>query len=117
MQQTRCTSCRRWLPLLAAAAVAVFVAAGRADAAGSDENVVLQWNSAALQAVRDTQVGPPIVARSLAIAHTCMYDAWTAYDDVAVPTRHAAIGRRPVKERTPTNQGKAVSFAAYRCLP
>lgn len=117
MQHIRCMPGRRWLPLLAAAAIAVATcAASRADAAGSDENVVMQWSRAALQAVRETQVGPPIVARSLAIAHTCMYDAWTAYDDVAVPTRRAAAARRPLKERTAANKSKAVSFAAYRCL-
>jgi hypothetical protein len=106
---------RGWLRL-AVAAVAVVAVAGRADAAGSDENVVVQWGKAALQAVRDTQAGPPVAARSLAITHTCMYDAWTAYDDAAVATRRSAAARRPAKERTPANKSEAVSFAAYRCL-
>jgi hypothetical protein len=43
--------------------------------ASSGENVVLEWNEAALQGVRDSALGPPIVARALAIVHTCIYDA------------------------------------------
>ncbi len=38
----------------------------------SHDNIVLKWNNAALQAIRDTHPGPPIVARALAILHTCM---------------------------------------------
>src|SRR5262249_28672954 len=66
--------------------------------------------------------GPPMVARALAIAHTCMYDAWAAYDDVAVGTTDTApipgpgSRRRPAAERTDDNKAKAISFAAYRCL-
>ena len=42
------------------------------------ETIVTKWNDAALEAIRVTHPGPPIVARALAI--TCMFDAWTAYD-------------------------------------
>jgi hypothetical protein len=75
---------------------------------------VLQWNAAALQAVRDSSLGPPMVARALAITHTCMYDAWAAYDRVAVGTRYGAELRRPPGERTLHNKLQAMSFAAYR---
>ena len=51
-------------------------------AAGTD-TVVIQWNDATLQAIRDTKPGPPMVARALAIVHTCIYDAWAAYDERA----------------------------------
>jgi hypothetical protein len=78
------------------------------------------WNCAALEEIRRSKAlrnGPPIVARALAIAHTCMYDAWAAYDPKAVATT-ALRGtlRRPAEERTDTNKAKAISFAAYRCL-
>ena len=44
------------------------------------DNVVLRWNSVALQGVRVTHPGPPIVARALAVSlHTCIFDAWAAY--------------------------------------
>ena len=82
--------------------------------------VVSDWNAAALAEVRLSRAlrnGPPIVARALAIAHTCMYDAWAAYDDVAVGTTDTeGSRRRPADERTDENKAKAISFAAYRCL-
>ncbi len=80
------------------------------------ENVVLRWNKAILQAIRDTKPGPPQTARALAIVHTCMYDAWAAYDAVAVGTRHGGTLRRPAAERTQGRKSKAISYAAYRSL-
>ncbi len=85
------------------------------DVFGSDgDSVVLQWNEAALQGVRDSKIGPPMVARALAIVHTCAYDAWAAYDHRALGTRLGAALRRPSREHTLANINKAISFAAYR---
>src|SRR2546428_3990585 len=82
--------------------------------------VVSDWNAATLAEVRlskSLRNGPPMVARALAIAHTCVYDAWAAYDDVAVATTDTGGSRRqPTEERTDDNKAKAISFAAYRCL-
>jgi|SRR5215469_5373092 len=39
-----------------------------------NDNVVVQWDAAALQGVRDSRIRPPMVARALAIAHTCIFD-------------------------------------------
>jgi len=78
--------------------------------------VVVQWNEAALQAVRDVKPGPPMCARSLAIVHTAMFDAWAAYDSVAVGTRLQGLLRRPASERTNANKAKAISYAAYAAL-
>ena len=50
-------------------------------------NLAQQWTSAALHAIRDAKLGAPVVARALAIVHTCMYEAWTAYDEGAVGTQ------------------------------
>jgi hypothetical protein len=80
------------------------------------ETVVSKWNSAALQAVRITRPAPPVVARALAVANTCMYDAWAAYDDRAIGTRLGGALRRPAAERTAANKDQAVSIAAYRAL-
>ena len=88
--------------------------ARRAGRAEPVENVVLQWNDALLQGVRDSKLGPPMVARALAVAHTCMYDAWAAYDRVAVGTRLGGALRRPARERRFDNKVAAVSVAAYR---
>ena len=67
-----------------------------------------------LQAIRDTKPGPTVVARAIAIVHTAMYDAWTAYAPAAVPTMAHAPWRRPAGEATDANKSRAVSFAAYR---
>src|SRR5258708_32490438 len=57
-----------------------------------------------------------MVARALAIVHTCIYDAWAAYDKRAVGTRFGDELRRPKRERTLANKNEAISFAAYRAL-
>src|SRR5215831_16070474 len=78
--------------------------------------VVTDWNNAALAEVRASRLGPPIVARALAIAHTCMYDAWAQYDALAVATTDLRGSlRQPASERNDTNKAKAISFAAYSC--
>ncbi|MDQ6713887.1 MAG: vanadium-dependent haloperoxidase [Candidatus Dormibacteraeota bacterium] len=84
------------------------------DAFASGDSIVLLWNEAALQGVRDSKLGPPMVARALAIVHTCIFDAWAAYDHRAVGTRLGGALRRPPRERALANVNKAISFAAYR---
>jgi hypothetical protein len=80
------------------------------------QTLVRTWNSASLQAIRDNHLGAPVASRVLAIVHTCVYDAWAAYDEQAVGTQlHDAL-RRPSEERTLVNKEKAISFAAYRAL-
>ena len=77
-------------------------------------NVVIQWNNAALQGVRDSKLGPPMVARALAIVHTCIYDAWAAYDRHALGTQLGGSLRQPPSQRRIFNKNEAISFAAYR---
>jgi len=82
----------------------------------TNPNLVIWWNQAALDAIRITRTSPPIAARALAIAHTCIFDAWAAYDDSAIGTQKGGSLRRPKVERTLTNKERALSFAAYRAL-
>src|SRR5258708_22459230 len=79
-------------------------------------NVAIQWNQAALQGVRDSKLGPPMVARALAIVHTCIYDAWSAYDKDALGTQFGGSLRQHPSQRHIANKNKAISFAAYRAL-
>src|SRR5712664_1596209 len=79
-------------------AVLIWPLGVRGQTSASD-NVVVRWNAAALQGVRDSRIGPPMVARALAIAHTCIFDAWAAYDKVAVGTQLGGALRRPARER------------------
>jgi membrane-associated phospholipid phosphatase len=79
-------------------------------------NLVIWWNQAALDAIRITRTSPPIAARALAITHTCIFDAWAAYDDSAIGTQKGGSLRRPKVEHTLANKQKALSFAAHRAL-
>jgi hypothetical protein len=99
----------RFAGLLACSAVASIIWAQE-----TPPNVVIGWNNAVLQGVRDSKLGPPMVARALAIVHTCIYDAWAAYDQRALGTRLGSSLRRPHRERTIANKNEAISFAAYR---
>jgi hypothetical protein len=81
-----------------------------------DPNIVLRWDATAVRGVRDARLGPPMVARALAVVHTCMYDAWAAYDERAVGTQLSGALRRPPSERTLVNKEEAISYAAYRAL-
>jgi hypothetical protein len=79
-------------------------------------DLVQRWNNISLQGVRDSKMGAPMAARALAILHTCMFDAWAAYDERAVGTQFRDALRRPPNERTNSNKERAVSYAAYRAL-
>lgn len=100
--------------LLALVCVLLAWPARHAQADPEGANVVIRWNQAVLQAIRDTRMPPPQVARALAIIHTSMYDAWAAYDHRAVGTRLGGELRRPALERTDSNKAAAISHAAYR---
>ena len=79
-------------------------------------SVVSDWNKVALAEVRLAKQGPPVVARSLAIAHTCMYDAWAPYNDKALGAVVGNTLRRPASQRNAANRKEAISHAAYGCL-
>src|SRR5438309_11963981 len=72
------------------------------------DNVVLQWNEATLDAIRNTKRPPPIAARAFAVTHPGMFDAWAAYDPVATGTRLGCSCGRPEVERTAANKVKVI---------
>jgi Vanadium chloroperoxidase N-terminal domain len=88
--------------------------------AAAGDSVVLVWNQQLLDTISETRTGPTIAARALAMVHTAIYDAWAAYDPVAVDTRQRLRAnpdlRQPTVERTLDNKNRAVSFAAYATL-
>src|SRR5438445_11612348 len=79
----------------------------------ASDNVVVRWNAAALQGVRDSRIGPPMVARALAIVHTCIFDAWPAYDKRAVGRMFGAELRGRKSARTFGKKHESMNFAAY----
>jgi hypothetical protein len=77
---------------------------------------VTGWNRLALEAIRVAQPGPLPSARSLAILHTSMYNAWAAYDRQARQTAHGMAVRLPPAERNAASKASAISHAAYCAL-
>jgi len=76
-------------------------------------SAVVEWNEALLAAVRNGPPRPTVITRSLYMVHRAMYDAWSLYDDFAVPTLLDANLRRPSAERTLENKRSAINQAAY----
>jgi hypothetical protein len=86
------------------------------------DNVILKWDERLLESIRANPkgTGPTITARAIGVLHSATYDAWAAYDPVAVDTRQRlrtiSTLRRPAAEQTLTNKSMAISYAAYRVL-
>jgi len=82
----------------------------------STDNPVLKWNEQLLSTIRayPAQTGPTITARALGVLHTAVYDAWAAYDPIAVGTR--PDGPPQQDSNTTANKNEAISYAAYRVL-
>ena len=82
-----------------------FASAGVAQAQPS---AVVRWNEAALEAVRAKSHKVTVVTRSLFILHQAMFDAWSLYDDVAIPVTAASALKRPAAEHTEANKTEAL---------
>ncbi len=79
-------------------------------------SVAITWNNAILQAIEAARPGVTIVARALALVHTCMFDAWAAYDARACGTHYGRMLYRPLAEQTQANKETTISYAAYYAL-
>ena len=79
-------------------------------------NTRTAWTNTILRGIRDSKAATPPSMRDLSIVHTCMYDAWAAYDERANGTQLSSALRRPSSERTQASKEKAISHAAYRAL-
>ncbi len=93
--------------------LALFLLSSTASASGT---VAVYWNNSALEVIRQEHTPPTEAARSLAMVHSCMYDAWAPYDPAARSTLQDFVERRPAGEFTSENKKKAISYAADRCL-
>ena len=97
--------------------VSVLVIETRGHALGHKavENSVVTWNNMAIDEARSNNARGLLMVRELAIMHTAMFDAWTRYDAVALPTL-GHPSRRPEAERTEANKREAISYAAFQVL-
>src|SRR5690606_39893009 len=85
-----------------------------------ENNLCYQWATVILDATaRDTEQfkpRPTISSRFLALIFVSIFDAWTRYDEKAIPVYLDNVDRRPAVENTLQNKEKAISYAAYRTL-
>jgi hypothetical protein len=84
------------------------------------ENVAYKWGQMALTATaNDTEMfkpRPTITSRFLGLIFVSIFDAWSRYDEKAIPVYLAEAERRPIEERTLKNKEIAISFAAFRTM-
>lgn len=103
-------SSRCLAPAITLAAVLVLAPSARGQSA------VLRWNSAMLDAIAANPPAPTLVTWRMHLVTNAMYDAWAAYDAVALGTRYGDLLRRPAVEQSEANKLAALSYAAYRSL-
>ncbi len=86
----------------------------------SDQSLAYRWLEIAQEATaREVDLHgarPTIIARTLEVWATAMFDAWAAYDAKAVGSRLGGKLRRPEAERTQANKEKAISYASFYSL-
>lgn len=78
--------------------------------------VSVLWDRAVQQAVINTAPGPTVASRAYGIMHTAMFDAWAAYDPIAIATQLGDDLQQSTSENTIANKTEAMSYAAYRVL-
>lgn len=98
------------IPGLVLAVLALFGILTGATAAPSIARI---WNERALGAIRVDTPHPPAQARNLFSLSVAMYDAWAAYDPVAVGF---AYRRKHEAADVAAARREAISYAAYRIL-
>jgi hypothetical protein len=79
----------------------------------AQQSVARQWNEENLSAIRIDVPHPPVHARNLFHTAVAMYDAWAAYDSVAIGYIHHERATAPDLEAA---RREAISYAAYRIL-
>ena len=77
------------------------------------QSIARVWDEQELSAIRIDTPNPPVHARNLFSLSVCMYDAWAAYDPVAVG--YIYHGKATAADIDSARQ-EAISYAAYRML-
>lgn len=83
------------------------------------DNLCYKWGKMALDATaHDTEwfkPRPTITSRYLGLIFVSIFDAWSRYDEKAIPV-YLTAERRPEAEWTLENKEEAISYAAYGAL-
>ena len=84
------------------------------------DNIAYQWGEMALKATaNDTerfQPRPTITSRYLGLIFVSIFDAWSRFDEKAVPVYLKDVERRPGNEHSLKNKEIAISYAAFRAM-
>src|SRR5579872_2804193 len=86
---------------------------GVVDRGLSAQSVARAWDEQLLSAFRIDTPNPPVNARNAFHLSVAMYDAWAAYDGVAVGYLYHG---KSTSTNVPAARNEAVSYAAYRLL-
>src|SRR5215204_4733062 len=105
--RTGCCQCRWWLALLSFLALTVGLQAAPSN------SIARVWNERALAAIRQDTPHPPAQARNYFSYSVCMYDAWAAYDPVAIG--YVYRGKHSAAD-VASARSNAISYAAWRML-
>lgn len=85
-----------------------------------NQNVAYKWSEMALTAqANDTErfkPRPTITSRYLGLIFVAIFDAWSRYDEKAIPVYLKETERRPINEHNLSNKEIAISYAAYRTM-
>jgi len=83
-------------------------------------NVAYKWGAMALTAqANDTEKfkpRPTVTSRYLGLIFISVFDAWSRYDEKALPVYLEEVNRRPKSEHTLNNKEIAISYAAFGAL-
>ncbi len=84
------------------------------------DNIAYRWGQMALTATaHDTEKfnpRPTITSRYLALIFVAVFDAWSRFNDRAIPVYLEGVERRPENEQTLKNKQIAISYAAFRAM-
>ena len=84
------------------------------------DTIVVRWTDVILSALeigtneKPLRLGPPQVARLLAMVYTAAFQAWAPYSDTGKAPISGGAPRRPAAQRTEQNKAVAISYAIYR---
>jgi hypothetical protein len=109
-------SSRKWIAYRTIRALALFTIISStwfSTSVHGSESVARIWNERALAAIRVDAPHPPAQARNLFSLSVCMYDAWAAYDPVAVGYVYRGKHTAPDIEAA---RREAISYAVYRMM-
>lgn len=84
------------------------------------DNLAYKWSEIAITAqANDTEKfkpRPTVTSRYLGLIFVAVFDAWSRYDEKAIPVYLKGTERRPIGEHNLTNKEVAISYAAFRTL-